>query len=78
MKSSRKKQRLVGLGFDGSDGHKRITQAERFTIAGGSAETHEALTATAIKTEEDLRRKGRSLETADPEEVAELIHKHCR
>ena len=54
--SDRKKSHLLGLGLD-SDGEKRITQAERFTLVGGTEETHEAMTETVIKTFEDLKRR---------------------
>lgn len=67
---------LLGLGLDNSDGHKRITQAEKFTVVGGSAETHERATEVLIKTCEDIRKRGRELEESDPRELAELIHKH--
>lgn len=67
---------LLGLGLDGSDGHKRVTQGEGFTLAGGSEETHDRMTGAVIRTTEDLGRKGRSLRDADPREVADLLRKH--
>ena len=67
---------ILGLGLDNKDGHKRLTQGDDFTIAGGSAETHERMTETMVKTFEDLKRKGRTLAESDPREVAELVHKH--
>ena len=33
---------LLGLGLDCTDGHKRITKADKFSILGGSEETHAA------------------------------------
>lgn len=67
---------LLGIGLDNSDGHKRITQAEKFSVVGGSEETHERMTETLIKTMEDLGARGKHLEEAEPKEVAELIQKH--
>lgn len=67
---------LLGIGLDGNDGHKRITQAEKFSVVGGSAETHERITETVLKTFEDLKRKGKELEEAEPRELAELLHKN--
>jgi len=32
---------LLGVGLDNTDGHKRITQGDKFAIVGGSSETHE-------------------------------------
>ena len=37
---------LFGLGLDCSDGHKRLTQAEKFSIMGGLEETHDKMTET--------------------------------
>lgn len=62
--------------MDNQDGHKRITQAEKFAVVGGSEETHDRMTETLMKTCEDLKRKGRELEDAAPDEVADLLHKN--
>ncbi|PXA04265.1 hypothetical protein DDZ13_06930 [Coraliomargarita sinensis] len=70
------KAHLVGVGLDNSDGHKRITQAERFAIVGGSEETHGRMTETVVKTFETLDRKGKSLEEVEKQELAEIIHKN--
>ncbi|MEO0797208.1 MAG: hypothetical protein AAFX93_18800 [Verrucomicrobiota bacterium] len=70
------KASLLGLGLDCKDGHKRITQGEKFSIVGGSQETHDRMTETVVKTFEDLKRKGRELENTAPQEVAELLHKN--
>jgi len=67
---------LLGVGLDNDDGHKRITTAEKFSVVGGSEATHEKMTETLIKSVEDLRRRGKDLESAHPEELAEIIHKH--
>jgi hypothetical protein len=67
---------LIGIGLDSKDGHTRLTQADQFTIAGGSEETHERITETFMKTCENLERRGRLLEDADVREIAELIDKN--
>lgn len=72
---NKKKAHLVGFGLD-SDGHKRITQAEKFSIVGGSEKTHDIMTETAMKTFEDLKRKGKELEETDPEELSDIIRKN--
>lgn len=64
---------LIGVGLDHKDGHKRITKAERFVIAGGSQETHERMTETVIKTFETLDRKGKKLDKVDPHELKDII-----
>ena len=67
---------LIGVGLDNKDGHKRITQAERFAIVGGSNETHERMTETVIKTFESLDRRGKTLDNVEQQELAEIIHKN--
>jgi hypothetical protein len=65
----------MGVGLDNQDGHKRITTGEKFAILGGSAETHEHLTETALKTFEALKRRGKQLDEVEVEELAEIIHR---
>ena len=66
---------LLGLGLDNQDGHKRITTGEKFAIVGGSAETHEKMTETVVKTFEELKQRGKELEQVEPKELAEILHK---
>ena len=66
---------LVGVGLDNQDDHKRLTQSKHFLLLGGSAETHERMQDTAIRFEEDLRRRGKRLEDASVEETVELLRK---
>jgi len=66
---------LLGLGLDNSDGHKRLTSAEQFTIVGGSEETHGRMTETVTKTFESLKRRGKTLERVEPKELADIIAK---
>jgi hypothetical protein len=66
---------LLGIGLDHEDGHKRITQAEDFSLIGGSAETHERMTETAMKTMEELKARGKSIHNVEAEELKEIVHK---
>jgi hypothetical protein len=66
---------LLGLGLDNDDGHKRITTGEKFAIVGGSAETHDRMTETVVKTFEELKSRGKHLEQVHPKELAEILHK---
>ena len=66
---------LLGLGFDNDDGHKRITTGEQFAILGGSAETHERMTETVVKTFEELKQRGKHLGEVRPVELADIIKK---
>jgi len=67
---------LLGLGLDCTDGHKRITQADKFSILGGSDETHGRMTETLLKTMEDLSIKAKDLNETDPEELSDIIAKN--
>jgi hypothetical protein len=68
---SARRAMLLGLGLD-SDGHKRVTRGENFLLAGGSAETHEAMTEKAIKINEKLAARGKRLETVSRQEFDDI------
>jgi hypothetical protein len=72
---SKRKHRaaLLGVGLD-SDGHKRITTGENFTLVGGSQDTHEAMTEKAIKINEKLKARGKQLESVSREEFDDIAH----
>jgi hypothetical protein len=65
---------LLAVGLDGDDGHKRITRTTDFVLLGGSAETHARMQETAIRFEEALDRRGKTLAEADVSEVVDLLH----
>ena len=62
---------LLGIGLD-SDGHRRLTTGPNFALAGGTQETHEAMTEKAIKINEKLTARGKSLEQVSGEEFDEI------
>lgn len=64
---------MMGLGLDNRDGHKRITKGDNFVLVGGSEETHERMTETAIKVNEKLAAKGKTLNDVSGEEFRDLI-----
>lgn len=66
----------MGIGLDHKDGHKRITTAEKFSIVGGSEETHERMTETVVKTFENLKDRGKELKDVEPKELAEILAKN--
>ncbi len=66
---------LLGLGLDNTDGHKRITRGEKFTLLGGSEETHGRMTETVVKTFEELKRRDKNLETVSRKELSDILHK---
>jgi seryl-tRNA(Sec) selenium transferase len=71
----KKKRRamLLGVGLD-SDGHKRVTTGPNFALVGGTEETHERMTETAIKINEKLKARGKALETVSREEFDDIAH----
>lgn len=73
--SSKKKKKalLLGVGLD-SDGHKRVTTGPNFALVGGTQETHEAMTEKAIKINEKLARKGKTLDEVSREEFEDIAH----
>ena len=71
--SKKRKAVLFGVGLDG-DGHKRVTTGPNFALVGGSADTHEQMTEKAIKINEKLHQKGKSLDTVTPEEFDDIAH----
>lgn len=68
-----KRAMLLGVGFDNSDGHKRITKGDNFYLVGGSEETHERMAETTIKFNEKLARKGKRLEELSREEFRDMM-----
>jgi len=75
-----RKALLLGIGLD-SDGHRRLTTGPNFALAGGTQETHEAMTEKAIKINEKLTARGKALEQVSREEFDEIaasvgLHRH--
>ena len=70
-----KKKWLLGLGFDNDDGHTRITKGHNFQLVGGSEETHATMQEKALKMNEHLKRRGKTLETVGREEFYEIADK---
>jgi len=76
LKPSKKRKRrvksiILGVGLD-SDGHRRVTTGENFALLGGSKETHELMTEKAIKINEKLSAKGKTLETVCTDEFDDI------
>lgn len=70
---SAKKKMLLGLGLDNKDGEARITRGKNFTLYGGSKDTHEFMQETAIKVNEKLNHRGKTLDEIAPEELGDII-----
>jgi hypothetical protein len=64
---------LLGLGMDGSDGHKRVTSGDDFLLVGGSADTHEQMQDLVIRMNETLKTSGKRYSDLDRDEFAHLV-----
>ena len=64
---------MLGIGLD-SDGHKRITKGENFALLGGTKETHEVMTETAVKINERIASRGKRLEEVSHAEFDDIAH----
>lgn len=64
---------MLGVGLDNQDGQKRITKGENFVLVGGSEETHERMTETAIRVNEKLSARGKTLDTVERDEFIDII-----
>ena len=69
------KKVLVGLGFDATDEHKRLTRGKNFILAGGSEDTHECMQEKAIKFNEELDKRGKSMDSVCEKEFREIAHR---
>ena len=55
-----------------SDGHKRVTTGPNFALVGGTQETHDSMTEKAVKINEKLAAKGKTLEEVSHEEFDDI------
>lgn len=73
MRNNQDQASLLGVGFDNTDGHKRVTKGDNFYLVGGSEETHEKMAETAIKFNEKLSRRGKRMDELSQEEFRDMI-----
>lgn len=64
---------MLGVGLD-DDGHKRITTGPNFALVGGSKETHEVMTEKAVKINEKLKARGKTLDEVSRDEFDDIAH----
>lgn len=63
---------LLGLGFDSKDGHVRITKGDNFRLFGGSEKTHQEMQEKAIKFNEQLDKRKKTLDEISRREFYEI------
>ena len=66
---------LLGLGLDNKDGHKRFTKGYNFYLVGGSEDTHNTMQEKAIKLNEQLKKRGKTLDNVNKKEFYEIANK---
>ena len=66
---------LLGLGMDCKDGHVRVTKGKNFRLFGGSEETHGLMQEKAIKFNEQLDKRRKTLNDIDQKEFREIAQK---
>jgi len=68
-----RKSFLLGVGFDGDDGHRRITRGSEFLLVGGSSDTHGEMQEKAVRFHEELARRGKRLSDVEsPDELRDI------
>lgn len=75
MKNRLYKRMLLGLGFDCKDGHVRITKGKNFRLYGGSKSTHDLMQEKAVKFNEHLEKKRKTLEQLSKSEFSDIAKK---
>jgi len=64
---------FIGVGLDNTDDHQRLTRSDHFLLVGGSADTHERMQDTAIRFDEALRKRGKTLQDTSTDEALDLL-----
>lgn len=69
------KRLFLGLGFDCKDGIWRVTRGRNFRLFGGSEETHDEMQEKAIRMNEELDRRKKTLDDVSMDELMEIADK---
>ena len=70
------KRVLLGLGFDCKDGHVRLTKGKNFRLYGGSEETHGLMQEKAIKFNDHLDKRSKTLDSINEDEFRDIATKY--
>jgi len=68
------KKILVGMGFDNKDGHVRVTKGKNFALLGGSDQTHGEMQEKAIKLNERLDKRRKTLDNVSEKEFCDIAN----
>lgn len=69
------KSLIYGLGLDAKDGHTRMTHGKNFLLLGGSKDTHSLMQEKAIKFNEQLDKRHKTLDEINEKEFGEISEK---
>ena len=69
---TKKSAALLGMAFDNTDGHTRLTRGNNFLLVGGSQETHCVMQETVLKVNEQLDKRGKRLEDVPITELRDI------
>ena len=65
---------LLGMGLDNKDGHVRVTKGKNFALLGGSEETHGQMQEKAIKLNERLDKRRKTLDNISEKEFCDIAN----
>jgi len=68
------KKMLLGMGFDNKDGHVRVTKGKNFALLGGSEKTHVEMQEKAIKLNEHLDKRRKTLDNISEKEFFDIAN----
>ena len=60
------------MGLDNKDGHVRVTKGKNFALLGGSEETHVEMQEKAIKLNEHLDKRRKTLDNISAKELRDI------
>ena len=63
---------LLGMGFDGKDGHVRLTKGDNFRLVGGSEKTHDRMQEAAVKFNGELGKRRKTLDDISDKEFCDI------
>ncbi|MDO4583898.1 MAG: hypothetical protein Q4D62_07315 [Planctomycetia bacterium] len=64
---------MLGVGLDHADGEVRLTRGENFALVGGSQQTHEWMQETVCKVNENIQKRGKTLQELSRKEFQDVF-----
>ncbi len=70
-----RKTGILAIGLDCEDGHTRITRGDNFVLFGGSDSTHQVMRDKVTQFNQELERRGKTIDNATEAEIDEITQK---